>query len=516
MKLRKEDIVRSQDASPLQLFGQGMRAEATRSWYTRKLRGIVCDILEDILEGDFEQRVEQFVRRSRDEPNWALDVMITLAWKLRERTELPKGHADYLNPTSVPGYFKPIKKLLEMNDVSIPWKRVHATFPEKDNMLDAKGWTRENIAAMLGQARDPMDRAVVLVLASSGVRLGGLNLRWGDLTPVYRAGDRLTADPGEGGEVVCAALSVYAGSPDSYTAFVTPEAYGAILEYGRMWADLVLRQPGPEDHVFLATKMAPRRASEQALAKRVRRMATKAGLREQDSKSGTRFDTQLIHGFRKFFNKVCRETLSGDSLASLIRAEYMMGHRGLVALDQNYFETDVLEMAAEYLNVVPDLTIDDAGRLKQSNRRMSDNIRKMEGEKDSKIARMREEMARMGRAKDEEMARMREEIAGLKRRRDFPVSGVLDALRESPGTDGVPAEVLKSLTGMMGQLGKFQEDAIREIRAEYDAKIEEMRREMGLTSGREKSGRGPPAGPGEEDTYDEDMRDPGPHHRDPF
>ena len=288
------------------------------------------------------------------------------------------------------------------------------------------------------------------MLASSGVRLGGLNLKWGDLTPVYRAGDHLTADPGEGGEVVCAALSVYAGSPDSYTAFVMPEAYGAILEYGRMWADLVLRQPGPEDPLFLATKMAPRRASEQALAKRVRQMATKAGLREQDSKSGTRFDTQLVHGFRKFFNKTCRETLSGDSLASLIRAEYMMGHRGLVALDQNYFETDVLEMAAEYLNVVPDLTIDDAGRLKQSNRRMADNIQKMEGEKDNKIARMREEMARMGRAKGEEMARMREEIAGLKRRRDFPISGVLDALRESPETDGVPAEVLKSLTEMMG------------------------------------------------------------------
>ena len=86
----------------MELSGQGMRVEATRSWYTRKLRGVMCDILEEILEGDFEQRVEQFVQRSRDEPNWALDIMLTLAWKLRERTELPKDHAEYLNPTFVP------------------------------------------------------------------------------------------------------------------------------------------------------------------------------------------------------------------------------------------------------------------------------------------------------------------------------------------------------------------------------------------------------------------------------
>ncbi len=477
--MKKEDIVRSQDASPLQLFEQGMRAEATRSWYTRKLRRVMCEILEEILEGDFERRAAQFVQRSRDDPGWALDIMLTISWKLRERTELPKDHADYLNPTSVPGYFKPIKKLLEMNSVSIPWKRVYATFPEKDNILDAKGWTREKIAAMLRHARDPMDRAVVLVLASSGMRLGGLNMAWGDITPIYLADGRLTADPGGGGEVACAALNVYAGSPDSYTAFVTPEAYGAIQEYGRVWADLVLRQPRPEDPVFLATKTLPRRASDMAIAKRVRRMAAKAGLRDPESKSGTRFDTQLIHGFRKFFNKTCRETLSGDSLASLIRAEYMMGHRGLVALDQNYFKTDMLEMAAEYVKVVPDLTIDDADRLRLSNRTMAGNIQRMEDEKDGKIARLEAEVERVSREKDEAMQCMREEVADLKRRRERPVSDMLAILRESSETDGVSDKFMESLTGMLRQLGASQEAAIREMRDEYDSKIEGLVRRMG-------------------------------------
>ena len=188
--------------------------------------------------------------------------------------------------------------------------------------------------------------------------------------------------------MACVALSAYAGSPERYTAFASPEAYHAITQYGRMWEETMLRQPRPKDPLFLATKMQPRRASEQAITKRVHRMDAKAGLRNRDDKNGTRFETQLVHGFRKFFNKTCKEALSGDFLASLIRTEYMMGHVGLVSLDQSYFKTSMLEMAAEYVKAVPNLTIDDADRLRLSNRTMAGNIQKMEDEKDSEIAQL--------------------------------------------------------------------------------------------------------------------------------
>ena len=139
MKLTKEDITRSHDASPLHLFRQGIRSETTRRTYTYTLRKVLCDILEDVLEGDFERRAAQFVQRARDDPDWTLDLLLSLAWKLRERTELSKDHAEYLNPTSVPSHFMSIRKLLDMNSVSMPWKRIYATFPEKDNILDMRG-----------------------------------------------------------------------------------------------------------------------------------------------------------------------------------------------------------------------------------------------------------------------------------------------------------------------------------------------------------------------------------------
>ena len=448
MKLTKDDIAGSGDESPLRLFEQGIPAEVTRRKYTATLRRILCGMLEDTLEGGFEERAAQFVRRAREDPDWARDILLSLSWKLRERTELPRDDGDYLNPTSVKTYFKPLRKLLEMNDVPVPWGRIRTTYPERNNMLDAKGWTREEIAAMLRHARDPMERALVLVLASSGVRLGGLALKWGDLTPIYMADGRLTADPGGGGEVACVALNVYAGSPENHTAFITPEAYSALQEGRRMRADSMGRQPDPEDYLFLATKLVPRKASEQIIAKRVRQMATKAGLRDKRTKNGPRFPTQLVHGFRKFFSKTCKERLSGGSLASLIRIEYMMGHVGLVPLDRNYFKTSMLEMAAVYVKVVPDLTIDDTERLRHTIRRMSASMRELEAEKNGLMARLEELEA----AKDARIAQL-EKIQSME-------PGRPGAVGAKEGLEKLVGEIRISFERDMRRILQEHEDAV--------------------------------------------------------
>lgn len=454
MKLAKEEIIRTADASPLKLFAQGIKTELTRRKYTATLRRVMCEILEEILEGDFEERTRQFVQHAKDDPDWATDIMLSVSWKLRERTRLPKDDPGYLNPTSLPAYFKPIKKLFDMNNVSIPWKRVYATFPEEDNIHDTKGWTREEIAAMLEHTRDPMDKAMVLVLASSGVRLGGLELTWGDLTPIYLVDGRLTADPDKGSEVACVAINVYAGSPENYTTFATPEAYRALQAYGHTWAKMMKHQAGPKDPIFLATKLLPRPIKTPAIAMRIRRMAVKAGLRNQDSKNGPRFNIQLVHGFRKFFNKTCKEALSGDTVAITTRLEYMMGHQGLVALDQNYFKTDMLEMAATYVKAMPDLTISDVDRLKNSTRRMSANIQELESEKNASIADLQKKVA--------ELEKHNREVTG--------------ALERAKSEKGVSGESAESMMEMMHRMKKDYDATIEKIRAEHKEEMARMQR----------------------------------------
>ena len=493
-------MVRAGDGKPLDLFRQGIRAEVTLARYTSTLRLIVCEFLEDILEGTFEERVDQLVKYGRDDPDWTRDLLVNLVRKLRERSELPKDHPNYFNPSSIPNYFMPIKKLFDMNDVVISWNRVYATYPELDNIGDSTGWSRKEIAKILKFARDPMDRALILVLASSGVRAGAVApLNWGDLTPVYQVGDKLTLDAGEDGEIACVALEVYRGSSENYTTFVTPEAFEAIQEYGRAWLEMAGRQARPGDPIFIVTRGAPggafRRVSTESIRKRTLRAVATAGLRAS-KKSDRRHKVPTMNGFRRFFNKTCKNTPTPDTEGSRIRTEYMMGHRGVGALDKSYFKTTPLDLAEEYALIVPDLTIDDADRLRLSNRSMSDNVRRLEGEKGEVLARLEakiSEMERTAKEKDEKVARLererdeavagggsendkevallRDEVAELKKRRAPSISDVLAALRKLDETDGISKDVADSLSGVFHQLSISKEATITEIRGEYDAKL---------------------------------------------
>ncbi|MEM4252795.1 MAG: hypothetical protein QXE84_04660 [Candidatus Nitrosotenuis sp.] len=85
------------------------------------------------MEGTFEERAAGLVNRTKKDSDWGMSVLLALSKKLRERTEFLKNYSDYLNPGSFSTYFKPVKKLFEMNNVSVVWKRVYSTFAELDN-----------------------------------------------------------------------------------------------------------------------------------------------------------------------------------------------------------------------------------------------------------------------------------------------------------------------------------------------------------------------------------------------
>ena len=55
-----------------------------------------------------------------------------------------------------------------------------------------------------------------------------------------------------------------------------------------------------------------------------------------------------------------------------------MGHTGLIKLDRNYFKTHTLELAEEYLNAIPNLTISNEKRLRLENQKKTEKIEKLE------------------------------------------------------------------------------------------------------------------------------------------
>ena len=62
----------------------------------------------------------------------------------------------------------------------------------------------------------------------------------------------------------------------------------------------------------------------------------------------------------------------------------MMGHKGLLPLDSSYYKTNPQELAATYVNAVPDLTIGESERLMQADRR-SDAVVPELDKQDSRI-----------------------------------------------------------------------------------------------------------------------------------
>lgn len=374
MKLTRDEV-HGLAQDPIELFYSGIKSPVTRAKYVEILKRVLCDTLEQFLQGSFEERAKQLVVEAKQNPDWATNILLAISKKLKERTQLPTNHKNYLNPNSVPNFFKPIKKLFDMNAVLMSWARIYASYPESNNNNEGRGYTRQEIQEMLKFAKGALDRAIIHVAASSGIREGAFSMQWQDLTPVYKINENLTFDITESemetAVLVCAMLTIYKNTNDEYPTFITPEAYQSLLDYKMTWIKEAKRIPKETDPIFKNTGPSVRSLSPSGIRSRMYRVTKNAGVWNSAVEGKRRSETPIMNGFRRFWNKTCKESLSRDSpLGSLIKKEMMMGHTGLIKLDKNYFKAHPLELAEEYLSIVPNLTISDEQRIKEENKKL--------------------------------------------------------------------------------------------------------------------------------------------------
>jgi len=402
MEIYPDEIVKSKN-NPLDLFYSSLRAEATRADYERKLKKVLCEFFRPILKGDpdlvlqqksipeikkrgikrkfsdadFEVRAAEFVRRAKDDNDWAEDVLMKLGQKFKERAHLPKTDPNYLNPVSLKNYFVPVQKLLEMNRVNLSWKLIRSTFPEIDKKDDTREYTYNEIQKMLKHCK-VMDKVLILLAASSGIRAGAFTIKWKHIIPIYLLDGKfvwedqdITESVTEKSPIVAAMIRIYANSISEYVAFTTPECWNAIEEYRQLWIQEVGHEPKPDDPFFKKSGPFARELSEMGIRKRVERVLKESGIRIPLSKGMRRHNVPAFNGFRRFFNKANKKSLSSTSvLASLILKETMMGHGGLIQLDKNYFKSHVGELIEEYVEAVPNLTISKELQLQAENNKL--------------------------------------------------------------------------------------------------------------------------------------------------
>lgn len=424
MEIHPEEITKSQN-NPLELFYSSMRAEATRADYDRKLRKVLCEFFKPILKGDpelvkrresesqtkkkgvkrkfsdadFEVRAAEFVKRAKEDTDWAENVLMKLGEKFKERANLPKTDPNYINPVSLKNYFVPVQKLLEMNRVNLAWKMIRSTFPEIDGKDDTREYTYDEIRKMLNHCK-VMDKVLVLLASSSGIRAGAFAFQWKHILPIYLHDEKfvweeqdVTESVTQKAPIVAAMIRIYANTGSEYVAFTTPECWYAIQEYRQKWIQEISHEPKPDDPFFKKSGPFVRELSDMGLRKRLERILKESGIRPPLATGMRRHKVPAFNGFRRFFNKANKKSLSSTSvLASLIMKETMMGHGGLIQLDKNYFKSHIYELIEEYINAVPNLTISKELRLQAENYKLSEEKSELEKKVDE-IEQMKQQMA---------------------------------------------------------------------------------------------------------------------------
>jgi integrase len=231
---------------------------------------------------------------------------------------------------------------------------------------------------------DERMRVVILLLASTGIRIGSLpELRLRNL-------ERINDDYYK--------LTVYENYNQEYITLCTPECSKAIDNYLDMRSaygeninseSFLIREQFDIREQFAIRK--PRQITHRSLEWKLINLAERSGIRKREHQteskkfSSIRKDVAIAHGFRKFFTT----QLINSKVNSEIR-EMLLGHK--IGLASAYYRPTDEEMYQEYEKAVNSLTINEEYRLRKKvdelNEKNKDNeyiIRGKLEEKDKQI-----------------------------------------------------------------------------------------------------------------------------------
>jgi len=244
-----------------------------------------------------------------------------------------------ISPNSVPIYYAPIELFFVMNDITINYKKLRKLFPKKIKKGNERGYTIEEIRKIIKNTKSKRSRALVLLFASSGIRLGAIpDILLKHLSKIGKNSY---------------AIKIYEGETDEDFVFTTPEAAKAIDEYldERKKDSEYVDQDSPL--IRTSYKLGIEKAKTCNLDALAHIMARLVSCIDR-KKRGNRFDVPKDHGFRKFYGTVIKDTQGITPTMS----EKLINHVGVVQLDGSYFKPTKEQMFESYQKVIPGLTID--------------------------------------------------------------------------------------------------------------------------------------------------------------
>jgi len=285
----------------------------------------------------------------------------------------------------------------DMNKKLFYKKILHRLLPSNDNVMGGNtAYTNEDITKMLSSTFKPRTKAIIHLLASTGIRPGGF-----DDPPLQMKHFQKIED--------CQSIKIYDGSKEGYFAFLTPECVEAFNDYFES-RKLNGEKLTPESYVFHTYNTKTKKneyLSSGGVTGLLKKLIRKAGISRIRINHKT-YDKAIVYGFRKRFNTILK--LNNEINSNIV--EKMLGHRN--GLDGHYFTPTREESFKEFKKAIPELTIDPTKRQAEEIESQQKKITEL-SKRDERIAHLEENQDKMRKIINDELKELLIKLGILKK-----------------------------------------------------------------------------------------------------
>jgi integrase len=239
--------------------------------------------------------------------------------------------------STIHNYAAAVLAFYKINDVALNITKINRFIPVQKKVKKDRAYTHEEIRQVLEIADERM-KVVILLMSSSGIRLGALPLLKVRNLDNYK-------------------LTVYENDREEYFTFISPECKKAVDAYldmrSRYGEKLDSDSPLLREQFDIKDQFAirkPKRFTIGMIKWKLVDLQKRLGIRTKE--------VATTHGFRKFFTT----QLINSKVNPEIR-EMLLGHK--IGLASAYYRPTEEEMFAEYEKAIDNLTINQENRLKR-------------------------------------------------------------------------------------------------------------------------------------------------------
>ncbi len=330
-----------------------LKSSETKRQYPKRLK-VVFDYLvsiNELKETQIENQCEEVVSKTLQNSHWLTSCLMKFIMFQNERIQRKEIVA-----ITAYNYIRSLKLFIDMNFDMPPinWKKITRGLPTRREIGNDRAPTIEEIKKII-EYPDRRIKPLILCMVSGGFRLGAWDyLKWKHVIPMKNNKD----------EILAAKLIIYAGEPEEYYCFITPEAFNALknwIEYrseageeitGDSW---LMRNMWQTTEFIYGAKWGlvkyPKKLESIGIKSLIERAIKSQGIIKKPLvENEKRREWKSIHGYRKFFKS------HAEQIMKPIHVEMLLGHN--IGLSGSYYKPTEKQILEDYLNAVDYLTID--------------------------------------------------------------------------------------------------------------------------------------------------------------